>query len=900
MSPLEKNLPAKAAMPKAANKAMPNTAREAPVSKTKAPLAKAPFIKKRLEKTVKKDKKVKKDAVADSGTRRRVTDIIVTLFCVGGAVFAFILFWRDLNATLTKQNETPIAIISFKQKTAQRRFGDRVVWDLLKQESPIYSGDVIHTSDLAEATISFTSSDASLDIGENTLVRVFDTGGIKRIELSGGAVNIDAGNNGTKLVLVSSGTEIDISADSVVSANAAAVGTGGGAGLQVVKGSANIVTTEGSIEVGAGSALAMDAEGNTVAAAAVSLLTPAPSSYYITNNEESAVNFSWNTSNFAANDFVRFQIAIDQRFANIIESADVRGSLRQTVRLRPGVYWWRAFAVNSSSAEAEAPELFIANKLSIISAKTPELIAPAADSVISYRSALPTVRFQWSPDENAELYLLQAAANPQFQNPVLQTQLKGDSYTYDGFGDGVWYWQIRALYPPNWEGAASGAVNAAASSVTAMFTIVRAGTDFAPPTLTMPEDAAFVSIGNDAKNILFSWRNENDAARYTIEIADNLDFQNPLIVKTLAENSYFLDTSVTSLKSGLYFWRVNFEDGGGRASPYSAARYFNAAENVITFESVFPPDNYSVNDTRLEDVRFQWNSNLASPFNIQFSRDRSFSTLLVDETTTETALQLGRRLGRPVEGDYFWRVKSVVNDREIETAVRRFTVMQARRITLESPPSGAEIDGLSALRGQVMLNWNSGEALLNSRLLVERDGNLVFEQQNPGRTLALPPLPAGSYTWTVQAETTGGFDISPELPSNFRILPAPLLPAPVLRSPAAGYNFGAEELRVNRSISFSWNATPGANAYIFSLYREGETRPIVSTSPLRTPAYAISDLSLLDTGALVWRVEAVSVSSGGAIEQRGVSAERRFFINITVPSAPKLPDEETYGQSASG
>ena len=51
----------------------------------------------------------------------------------------------------SKLNEQPIATITLKYKTAPRKFMDRVVWDRLRQDSPVYNGDTIHTATLSEA-----------------------------------------------------------------------------------------------------------------------------------------------------------------------------------------------------------------------------------------------------------------------------------------------------------------------------------------------------------------------------------------------------------------------------------------------------------------------------------------------------------------------------------------------------------------------------------------------------------------------------------------------------------------------------------------------------------------------------------------------------------------------------
>lgn len=55
----------------------------------------------------------------------------------------------------SKLNEQPIATITLKYKTAQRKFMDRVDWNRLRQDSPVYNGDTIHTATLSEANIWF-------------------------------------------------------------------------------------------------------------------------------------------------------------------------------------------------------------------------------------------------------------------------------------------------------------------------------------------------------------------------------------------------------------------------------------------------------------------------------------------------------------------------------------------------------------------------------------------------------------------------------------------------------------------------------------------------------------------------------------------------------------------------
>ncbi|MDR2097968.1 MAG: hypothetical protein LBP37_05550 [Spirochaetaceae bacterium] len=826
--------------------------------------------------------------------RRKIIDVLTVILCLGGSVLAFFLFWRNLNAALTKQNEVPVAIISLKRNTAQRRFGERLAWDLLKRDSALYSGDVIHTAALAEATIFFSDDNASVSMNENSLAQIFVSKEEKRIELSSGAVSVISGDRGAKLLLVSSGTEIDVNSGAIVSANSGS----GGAGVQVVKGTANITTADGRIEAGEGASMMINDEGRALTSAAVSLLKPVPSAHYLLDGgDEMPVNFSWETVNFEPGNFVRFEISADQRFKNVIESIDVRNAKTQVHVLKPGTYWWRAF-VSDGVNTAGVPESAISNRFSIIAVKKPQTISPEANGVITYRSVPPSVRFHWTADnDDVREYLLQVADNPQFLDPALLTAARGDSYTYGGLTEGKWYWQVRPVFPESWEGASSASFSA--FSDIAEFSIRKTDSMLSAPVLRLPAEAAFVDIGRDAGNILFSWKDESEAEKYTMEIADNMDFRNPLFISTFEANSRLLDPSQVQLKNGINFWRVSYTDGAGNSSPPSGIRYFTAVETRVVFESVYPPDNYSVNGAAFGSLRFQWKSNLETPSRFQFTGDGSFSTLLIDELTPETEFQARRRLGQIAEGNYFWRVTNSFNGQELESAVRRLTVGNSPRIALEAPEDNAVIGGLDALQGQTIVRWSFGEPLLNSRLRVFRDGETVFEQVNPGRTVSLPPLKDGSYTWTVYAESASGFDVSPEIPFRFTVQAIPRLRAPSGLRPVSGYIFGSNELRTASEIRFTWNPVQGANAYTFRLYRENDkarASPVISSAPLRSPAYALSDLSILDIGTMVWQVEALFTSPTGSVERRGIPSESRFSIDISLPNAPVLPDEEIYAR----
>ena len=116
---------------------------------------------------------------------------IAVLICLTGAAVNYLLFHNSFFKALSKLDEEPIATITFKYKNAERKFLDRVLWDRLKQESPVYNGDTIHTAENSEATVYFQDG-TILELLENTMAQVFlHTSGFCEAQLEKGNASVD-------------------------------------------------------------------------------------------------------------------------------------------------------------------------------------------------------------------------------------------------------------------------------------------------------------------------------------------------------------------------------------------------------------------------------------------------------------------------------------------------------------------------------------------------------------------------------------------------------------------------------------------------------------------------------------------------------------------------------------
>jgi hypothetical protein len=259
------------------------------------------------------------------------------------------------------------------------------------------------------------------------------------------------------------------------------------------------------------------------------------------------------------------------------------------------------------------------------------------------------------------------------------------------------------------------------------------------------------------------------------------------------------------------------------------------------------------------------------------------------------------------EGAYRWTVEGYAGEvaggreRTGRLAEGFFNTWRVYPVEMEFPDDGAEFEGLTAYFEPAEVRWSSANRVTASRFILSREPGMTGEPvaviDNPPESIRLPRLEQGEYYWTVRAETEGGYDISAEEVRLIRVGAMPLLPEAGGRLPQNGTAITAAQLRRNRSISFSWNAVPGATGYFFTLEHEGtgRTLTLIQEGPITKTTFVLEDLTVLDKGTFIWRLEAVLTDpirerreKDGRIIRRGEIGESWFRIEFALPDIPDM------------
>jgi hypothetical protein len=161
-----------------------------------------------------------------------------------------------------------------------------------------------------------------------------------------------------------------------------------------------------------------------------------------------------------------------------------------------------------------------------------------------------------------------------------------------------------------------------------------------PPLVSTPRHQSHVYGGD----VDFQWTRSDAATSYDVEIADEPTFAHPIAALTgYAETHYS-----RALASGVYYWRVASRATASDRGPFGDAVSFTLRR--------YPEGREAQAEVGQRTLTLRWTAGRpGETAQFELSRDRTFATHLLDQTTS--ALQV--EVPRPEPGTYFVRVRSI-------------------------------------------------------------------------------------------------------------------------------------------------------------------------------------------------------------------------------------------------
>ena len=792
-------------------------------------------------------------------------DLFMTAACLSVAVYFVLTFWKDLNSSARRTDKEAIAIITFKNRIAQRKFNDRVVWERIDKSTPLYNGDLVRTADLAEAVITFNDN-STVNIYENTMIQVYysEDGGVK-IAVDNGNLQVDSSEKGKVSLTMDDGSVINAGSGASLSAKTTKEGS---RSVDVKSGSAVLTTEKGeTADLGAGESASMN-DGGEIQKKPVTVTTIPPQMNLLNvEGGEMPVTIGWNSTD--KNIPVVIQTSLKKDFSEIAEQYTVSGANQSVLNVSDGIVYWRVFPQGN---EAQATT----GKIDVKATQPVTLISPTKDGTFHFRNRNPSLNFKWSENEYAKSYMLVVSSSPDLSSPIVATEVKGTSLTIDTLGNGDWWWQVTPYFELN-------SIGFAGESAVSSFTVIKTE-DIKPPVLSIPVQDAVIAASDIAK-INFSWKSEIPAT-YDLLISKNPDFSNIVFSKQFAAKKALVELPVS--ESGIadtYYWKIirNSTDTED-VTPQSEVHSFTVAKfKAEPNRLLYPPEQYSTELSKIKSTQFMWklatqNASLKSV--IQFSDSRSFDSLALETILDKTIVD---NLD-PGEGNWWWRIGTVGTDGKYSDFTEPHFIEVLRELGTPVIIGLSDNEELITPQGEaIQFKWNpvKGADYYNVRVY-DSENRIAAETPDAQGTSIKYTLKEDSYLLRVQAvaeaSETSPLRTGPVKTVKFSVrTPSPV----VASSPSEGWSTdGLSALR--KPVSFTWrDGTDKPASYQFVLKKRQSNGTYKIVENFDTSKRTVS-MERLIPGSYTWQIIASTIE-GIPVNSKVISFSISEVITLPRP-----------------
>jgi len=682
------------------------------------------------------------------------------LIAISISVMAFCSYYlyRELTSRVEKQGGEVIGTITFKKKSASRRYTDSVIWEEIAQESEIYNYDAIRTMEYSSAILTLKDG-TKIELDQNTMLVVimgdkglninFDSGGVTAqnttgaqgitlnskdasISLAGGDISVNSDDKGTNIHLNSGnatvaagGKELDISQ------NETAVLKGG-----VAESKKAVLTPE----------------------------YPRHNSYIVSFGKTRPLDLSWKSDSEGE---IKVEISLNKKFQPILKSFTTKKTGHDVV-LPAGDYYWRIIKGNTTS---------YTSKFTILSDRKPEPSSPYMNQHITLTEGSELVTFRWDKSQYAAGYEITVSANRDMTEPLLNLSSKINTISTGKLNAGTYYWTVKSVYPPGIISDTTPASPKIFSVEKRMFSLLKpVPLDQGP----VPKDSSFS----------LNWKGVQGAKSYKIELASDTDFRD--IIETKISHNTFIRIN-KNLAEGQYYWRV---------SAFSGQKISEASDTaLLTITgpveiSLISPAPGSVLYDKPGNITFSWSDpNRGDRYIIEISARHDFRYLKTALETSTSSI----KISNPGEGNYYWRIK--LKDRTGRTIAQSspgdFTIpAEMKTPVLIAPANNEKI--IPGIKKRIRLQWekiddvSEYEVEIFQRIAGIDKSLSIYNVKKSFIDLSNQMLyKPGQFSWLVRAKKTKGGKVTAFRESGksyFEIEAVELLPAPVVKTPPVLFN----------------------------------------------------------------------------------------------------------------
>ena len=348
--------------------------------------------------------------------------------------------------------------------------------------------------------------------------------------------------------------------------------------------------------------------------------------------------------------------------------------------------------------------------------------------------------FGWNALDNASSYHLQVASDEDFTTVVIDhDNITGTSFTSANElnMNETYYWRVGSDVAADWSNISEFVTN------TTVFLRIPENNQ---------EDVPLI------ENFEWDQLSENDNT-YTLQIADNAEFNAPYEVTVTHDNSSDSQSKLVSdyLESNKqYYWRIKTDNGD-----WTDSWTFNTIGTEVSSVLTLPLDE---SDEIEQKPTFNWHNEGATYYELLISDDSGFANTVMDTVVTDIEYEMPYQLRYGVT--YYWKVKSSLTN---WSSVWSFTVetgIPTNLIVSADSPLKFDIKWTNTTTSAVGYSLERSEDNGSTWTLVLYDSTKVMN-----KSVDFDKDPTKEYVYRVQMLSTAGR-------SDFSELSTPISPLP--------------------------------------------------------------------------------------------------------------------------
>lgn len=642
-----------------------------------------------------------------------------------------IVLYADFQRRLDAGTREQVGTITFKQKTVQRKYSDRTVWESMESSFPLYNKDSIRTGDLSDAEITLNDG-TKLEVDENTLIMLNISKDEQEIDFAYGSIaaNRDvSGDTSGGLLSIRSGENrisVDTASLSLVQTEAKNLI------VDVQSGIANLFVGDEKQEISSQEKVTLSGNDIQVTKKLFSITQPPPIIRKVTSSDRTSIEYIVDGYSSETNSTLEFSRSRD--FKNIYSKRNIR-SEKFDESFSPGVTYWRAVAGGKVAS---------LGKISILQVKPSRLVSPRSKAIIFTQKNSTLVSFSWIREERNSQSVLEISQDPDFKTLTEEKSSLGSSISLE-LGPGEYYWRVKSVIDKD---------EAPIYSIAQNFSITR-DEPKNPPILLHPKSGDLFSESIASKaGVNFFWSQLKGYKDYELEIAQSSAMKDPIQVTSQGKTTVLYKTDY---KQGEYYWRVRGVTPSGSKGEYSTISKFSVTaltKNIFNLQS-----DTIVRTTNMKNdaVVLRWKKlPINGTYEVLLAKDKDFTQVAKRIVTNLNQAKIDEL----TKGKYFWKV-SLLDEQGNPSLVsdhRELEIGDGEKIFR---PRKGEVVNMTS-KDNLLFEWQSISNIQSYNIIIYNINNnqkkQILQKSSSTNSFLLDEielLDKGRFSWEVYYEENG-------------------------------------------------------------------------------------------------------------------------------------------------